>query len=211
MKYSKALIATVRIGSLEVEGLLLSTAEFGMSLQQLRELAFPSVHPKNASRELKAACGKGFEFIKCPTELNNRPQSIILLDQVNYCLTELAFRGHNEARELVRILSGMSLHQLFCDAFNIQFGKEDRQRWIYLRESTRQTFHPLTAQLQSYGYTEPWQYGKFIHDFQERLGIEDGSRDKLPTDKLGELIAAQSKVAAYIDAGLKPYEALNKI
>lgn len=204
----KAQVTWVPIGNLTIEGLLLPDGSFGISLRQLRELAFPSTSQNNALRELKSACGKDFRILKFATEISNNPQWVISLEQLNFCLTELAFRGHAEARALVRLLNGLALHQLFCDAFGIKFEEEDRQLWLKVRQSTIDTFHPLTDELKRHGFTEPWEYGKFIHLFQQKLGIVDGTRDKQGNDKLNELMIAQATVTAYMKTGIKPYNAL---
>ena len=207
----KAQIATICIGNIEIEGLLLPDGNFGISLQQLRQLAYPSTSQNNALRELKSACGKDFQLLRAYTELSNNPQWIINLDQLNFCLTELAFKGHKEARDLVRLLSGLSLQQLFSDAFGIKFEQEDRQRWLKLRQSTKETFRPLTDELQKHGFKEGWEYGKFIHSFQTKLGITDGTRDKQGTDRLNDLIIAQATVTAFMKTGISPYAALEML
>jgi hypothetical protein len=208
MTNCKAKVATVAIGNISVEGLLLPDGKFAISLQQLRELAFPSVYPSNAKKELKAACGKDFQFIRQATERANRPQWVVTIDQLNFCLTELAFRGHKEARDLVRLLAGLSLQQLFSDAFGIQFDTEERQKWLRSRQASKETFRPLTDALQKCGFTEPWEYGRFIHLFQQKLGIDDGTRDEQDVDVLLKLVIAQARITSYMDVGIEPYKAL---
>jgi hypothetical protein len=44
----KAIVAKVNIGTIEFEGLMFPDGNFGVSVQQLRLLAFPSVYPSNA-------------------------------------------------------------------------------------------------------------------------------------------------------------------
>ena len=93
----KAQVTTVKFGNLEIEGLMLSDGTFGISLAQLREIAFPSTYQTHALRELKAACGKEFQLTKHKTEISHNPQWVIQLDQLNFVLTELAFKGHQSA------------------------------------------------------------------------------------------------------------------
>jgi hypothetical protein len=208
MTNSKAKVAAVAIGTVSVEGLLLPDGKFAVSLRQLRELAFPSITQNNALRELKSACGKDFQLLKSKTEISNNPQWIVTLDQLNFCLTELAFRGHKEARDLVRLLAGLSLQQLFSDAFGIQFDTEERQKWLRSRQASKETFRPLTDALQKCGFTEPWEYGRFIHMFQQKLGIDDGTRDEQDVDVLLKLVIAQARITSYMDVGIEPYKAL---
>lgn len=207
----KAQIETISIGNIEIEGLLLPDGNFGISLQQLRQLAYPSTSPTHALTELKSACGKGFQLTKVSTDISNNPQWVITIDQLNFCLTELAFKGHKEARSLVRLLSGLSLQQLFSDAFGIKFEQEQRQQWLKLRQSTKETFRPLTDELQKHGFKEGWEYGKFIHAFQLKLGIIDGTRDKQGNDKLNDLMIAQATITAFMKTGINPYKALDML
>ncbi len=162
-------------------------------------------------RELKSACGKNFQLLRVSTELSNNPQWTVTIDQLNFCLTELAFKGHKEARDLVRLLSGLSLQQLFSDAFGIKFEQEQRQQWLKLRQSTKETFRPLTDELQKHGFKEGWEYGKFIHAFQSKLNIENGTRDKQGNDKLNDLMIAQATVTAFMRTGINPYSALEML
>jgi hypothetical protein len=183
MVTKKALVKTVSIGHIEFEGLMLPDGNFGISLQQLRFLAFPSVLPKSASKHLKGVCGKEFQFFRCATELNNRPQLIIDLNQLNFCLTELAFKGHSEARDLVRVLAGLSLYQLFCDAFEERFEKEDRQQWLKARQEGKETRKTLTEAIKLYIELHPevsdnyrkWRYN---HCSEKVLNIVFGRSAK---------------------------------
>lgn len=207
----KAQIAIVPIGDLSIQGIMLPGGSYAVALPQLRELAFPSTTQNNALRELKAACGKDFQLLKASTEISNNPQWVISLDQLNFCLTELAFRGHKEARDLVRVLSGLSLHQLFCDAFGQKFEAEDRQRWLQTRFNTKHDFRPLTDQLQRYGFKEPWEYAKFISAMQSKIGLVNGTRDFADFTTLNKLERAQTRLTAYMECGLEPWNALGKI
>jgi hypothetical protein len=152
---NKARVAQVFIGSIVFEGVMLPNGDFAITLSQLRDLAFPSVSQNNAIRELKAACGKDFQLTKVSTEISNNPQWIVPIDQLNYCLTELAFRGHKESRDLVRVLSGLSLQQLFCDAFGQKFEAADRQAWLQSRVSGKNARRSLTDAINSYVQRHP--------------------------------------------------------
>ena len=148
---NKARVAQVSIGSIVFEGIMLPNGDFVITLSQLRDLAFPSTYQTHALRELKAACGKDFQLTKVSTEISNNPQWIVPIDQLNYCLTELAFRGHKESRDLVRVLSGLSLQQLFCDAFGQKFEAADRQARI----AGEYTHRSLTDAIDSYVQRHP--------------------------------------------------------
>ena len=125
-------------------------------------------------------------------------------------ILELALKGNELATRLVRALVGLSLHQLFCDSFGKKFEIEDRQRWLETRFNTKHDFRPLTDQLQAYGFKEPWEYAKYISLMQCKLGIMNGTRDFLDFPTLNKLERCQTKLTAYMECGIEPYDALRK-
>jgi len=84
---------------------------------------------KHASRDLKAILGEGFQFPKWKSDLNPKAVNVLTLEQFNQLAFELALKGNVQAIEFMRDLSGLSLHQLFSDAFGQKFEAEDRQSW----------------------------------------------------------------------------------
>lgn len=205
----KALVARVNIGTISIEGLMLPDGSFAISLQQLRELAFPSISQTNAKRELQSACGKDFQLIKCATEISNNPQWIISLEQLNFCLTELAFKGHKEARSLVRIFSGLALHQLFCDAFGVKFEKEERQKWLKERMFHKKQYHPLlTKWLQKDGCEEGWEYGQKVNQFKTKCGLPLITVDSYNSEQLHILNNAEAIYDAMRRSGKAHQEAM---
>jgi hypothetical protein len=126
----KAIVAKVNIGTIEFEGLMFPDGNFGVSVQQLRLLAFPSTSPSNALRELKSACGKDFGIFLHTTELSNNPQWVIKLDQLNYCLTKLALKGHKEAEDL--LYGTLGINKKIIKETN----RKKKQGYIYLLEGS---------------------------------------------------------------------------
>jgi len=206
---NKAIISEVNLITRTIEGVMLPDSTFGISLQQLREIAFPSTTQNNALRELKAACGKDFQLLKSKTEISNNPQWIIKLEQLSYVLTELAFKGHKEARELVRELSNLSLHQLFCDSFNIKFEKEERNEWIKNRNKHKEQYHPLlTRWLGRDGIVHPYHYGQKVNEFKKAINLPIQSVNEYNTEQLDTLNESEIRYDAYRFIGKSHKETL---
>lgn len=212
MSIVKAEITEVQVGSVFVEGLMSEGGRFGIGVPQYAELFQTSTN--TASRDLKRILSKASEtsivFKKWSTPYNPKPINVILLEQWADLLLILAFDGNTKAQSLVRALHGLSWHQLFCDAFGQKFEAEDRQRWLETRVFTRKEFRLLTDQLQKYGFTDGRQYARYISRFQAKLGIENGTRDELTTERLVMLQSAQVKITTMMDCGLDPWDALDK-
>ena len=205
----KAQVATVCLGDIEFEGLLLPDGSFAIAIPQVADLFLASRNV--ASRDLKRLLGGRFETSKAKTEFNQNTVNIISLSLFQLVAFKLAVNGNKKAQDFCELSFGLSIQQLYCDAFKIKFEQEERQQWIKLRQSTKDTFRPMTEQLQRYGFKESWEYGKFIHLFQQKLGIVDGTRDKQGNDKLNELMIAQATITAYMKTGIEPYKALSMI
>jgi hypothetical protein len=164
-----------------------------------------------ASRDIKRLMGKDFETSKWLTKFNNKAINVLSLVNFEKLLAKLDRTGNAKAQEIRDSLIGLSLQQLFCDAFDIKFAKEDRQKWLICRQRTKITFRPFTDQLKAYGFTKPQEYANFISLFQTRMNIKNGTRDQLPLEKLFILEEAQVKLATYIECGFTPWQALNKL
>ena len=205
----KAEITTVSLGAISFQGLMNEDGEFGIAVPQIaEEFQFPNKH---ASRQLKTLLGKDFQFSKWKTPLNPKPVNVLDLVGFEKLIFEMALKGNPTAITVSRALIGLSLHQLFSDAFGLKFEKEDRQKWLTTRLATKHDFRPLTDQLKRYGFTEGKDYARFVWMFQSKLDIESGMRDNLPTEKLVELHGMQVKLISYMECGLNPWQALHKI
>lgn len=202
----KAQIATISIGNIEIEGLLLPDGSFAIAVPQIADLLLDNRNI--ASRDLKRLLGKDFKTSKARTEFNKNDVNIVSLELFQSIVFKLAINGNKKAQEFGEFLFGLSLHQLFSDAFGIKFEQEQRQQWIKLRQSTKDTFKPMTDELQKHGFTESWEYGRFMHLFQKKLGIVDGTRDIQGNDKLNELMISQTTVTAFMKTGINPCKAL---
>lgn len=204
----RANIAQVNIGPIVIEGLMDEDGEYYVAIPQIAELF--QIEKNQASRYLKTLLGKSFSFLKLKTPLHSGEVNVVPLEAFEKVLFELAIKGNPKAIEMSRVLIGLSLHQLFCDSFGVKFESEDRQKWLSTRLKTKHDFRPLTDQLQKYGFKEPWEYARYISLMQEKIGVENGTRDFLEFDILLKLDNCQTYLTAYMDCGLNPYDALEK-
>jgi hypothetical protein len=198
----KATVTPVQIGTLTIEGLMTEVSEFYVAVPQAADLF--QFDKNQASREVKSLLGKGFQFDKVTTPLNPKAVNALKLEQFGQLVFELALKGNTKAIEFQRMLAGLSLQQLFSDAFGIKFEAAERQQWLAARMKTKQDFHPvLTASMERNGLIKrPSDWGKYIKWFQDTLGIKSGTRDQLDLDKQVDLAAAQVSVANLLDAGI---------
>jgi len=204
----RANVSQVNIGPIVIEGLMDEDGEYYVAIPQIAELF--QFDKNQASRYLKSLLGKHIQFAKIKTELNPKEVNAVPLEMFEKVLFELALKGISKAVEMSRVLIGLSLHQLFCDSFGVKFEREERQKWLSTRMKTKHDFRPLTDQLQKYGFKEPWEYAKYISLMQEKIGVENGTRDFLEFDILLKLDNCQTYLTAYMDCGLDPYDALEK-
>ena len=205
----KASVTHVYVGPHSIEGLMNVHGEFGVGVPQFADTF--SFLTKNASRDIKALLRKDFSFLKWQTPLNSKPVNVIILEHWSDLVFELALKGNPKAIEISRALHGMSWHQLFCDAFGKKFEAEDRQHWLASRLVTKIDFRELTDRCKRSGFTEPQEYARFTWCFQTKLGIDSGTRDQIPLEKLVALQGAQAKLIAYMDCGLTPWQAIAKL
>jgi len=210
MKILTATVTDVPVGYLTIPGLMDEHSEFYVGVPQIAEqFQFPVKH---ASRDIKSLLGKDFEFPKLKTPLNPKAINAVPLDRFESLLFELALKGNEGAISFSRMLIGLSLRQLFSDAFKVKFEEEERQEFLKWRQITRLDFHPvLTDSIQRNVNPNPNEWGKYIKQFQDSQGVESGTRDKLPPEKLARLAIAQNTAAVLLDAGLPWGEVLDRI
>ena len=208
----KAEITPVSIGHLTIEGLMNENGEFGVAVPQLASI---NLVPQNRSvKQLNALLGEAFpshEIKKWKTTLNSKEVNVLPLEHFQNLVRVLDKSGNHAASAFVDALLGLSLHQLFCDAFGIKFEKEDRHKWLMNRMQTKHDFRPLTDQLKLSGFTQPQEYARFVWAFQSKLGIESGGRDNLTTEELIKLHGKQIKLTTLMECGFSPWQALGKI
>lgn len=208
----KAQIAQVPVGNFTIQGLMSEKKEFGVAVPQLVELNL--VPPNRSLKQLEALTGADLQshgVQKWQTVINPKAVNVISLEQFQLIVRALDKKGNPIASAFVDAMLGLSLHQLFSDAFGQKFEAEDRQRWLQARFNVRHDFRPLTDQLQRYGFKEPWEYAKYVSTMQAKIGLPNGTRDMADFDTLNKLERIQTKLTAYMECGVEPYQAINKL
>ncbi len=208
----KAEIATVAFGPLTIEGLMSEDGEFGVAIPQAVDLNL--IPPNRSLKQLKALLGEGFQshgVQKWTTPLHPKAVNVLTLEAFQDLIRAMDKRGNPAAAAFVDALFGLSLQQIFADAFGQKFEAEDRQRWLTTRLTTKHDFRPLTDQLKAHGFESPQDYARFVWAFQTKLGIESGTRDHVDVVTLVRLQGAQVKLTTLMECGVSPWEALKRI
>ncbi|MCC5616625.1 hypothetical protein LC605_16405 [Nostoc sp. CHAB 5836] len=137
-------ITKVQIGFLEIDGLMDENGDYYVAIPQLVDVEL--IPPNRSSKQLEALLNTGFQshvnfnFVKLKTELHPKAVNSLPLREFEILLARLDRKGNIKAQELRDTLVGLSLHQLFCDAFGIKFEQDDRQNWLKARILTKSTF-----------------------------------------------------------------------
>jgi hypothetical protein len=94
--------------------------------------------------------GKDFKTTKVKTSLNKNVTLMITLPDFLQVIKALSKKQDVVAQQLVDDLLGLSLQQLFCDAFGEKFEKEERQAWLKARQNGKQVRRTLTDAIKEY-------------------------------------------------------------
>jgi hypothetical protein len=137
-------VAIVSVGqNIQVEGLRLSDGRFAIAVVQVCKLF--GFDTNQSSRALKVLLGKSFGFVKAKpknrsTIISNKSEArnsghkglinVILLEDFRKLMLVLFKRDNSTAQVLVEALFGLSLEQLFSDAFGINLTPADRQNTL---------------------------------------------------------------------------------
>ena len=141
-------ITQVPFGGIEIEGLLLENGEFAIAVPQVCELF--QFLTKNAIRDLKTLLGKDFQFLKARTVLNPKAVNILSIEDFVKVIRKLDRAGNIQAEKLTDALVGVSLHQLFSDAFGIKFEKDERQAYLKARLPGKVTRRAMTDSIRDW-------------------------------------------------------------
>jgi hypothetical protein len=75
---TKAVVTTVDLGFVKIDGLMLPNGSYAIAVPQLAEIL--RLDKNQASRSVKSLLGNGFQFDKTQSELNPKPVNILLLE-----------------------------------------------------------------------------------------------------------------------------------
>jgi len=145
----KATIATVSIGNLGFEGLMLEDdGSFAIGVPQIGINWLNQDTQNYTAQTLKRLLAKGSKtpqvvFFDCKTEFNKNKTLAVNLIDFQRILRVLDKAGYQSATDTCDDLIGVAIDQLWADAFNIKREKEDRQRVIVARQTHRQQFRDM--------------------------------------------------------------------
>jgi hypothetical protein len=223
----KAYVTKVQIGNLEIEGLMDQEGNYFVATTQM--VALNLAPQKNLSRDLKTLLGKDLKLLKLKTEFNRNTTSCVPLQDFESVLFELSLKGNKPAQNLMRSLVGLSLHQLFSDAFGVKFEAEDRKNWLIERVEGKEVRRTLTDSIHDYlvsqgkgdafGYyaritNQIYQgiFGLDANQIREQLGVTgyELTRDHLNSKEIRIVASVEDLVMDFIDEGTNPFEAVVK-
>lgn len=150
----KARISTVKLGTLSIQGLMDDQLGhdgqpiFYVSASQTAELF--QLDKTIATRAVKTLLEADSQLVKIKTNLNPNAVNALTLRDFETVLAKLSFKGNPIAQSMVLALTGLALHQVFCDSFCVEFEKEDRQLWLSLRQESKDLFWGVTSGIQDW-------------------------------------------------------------
>jgi hypothetical protein len=225
-----AKVAQVPFGSFKTEGLMFEDGSFGISLIQINQLISFSTSNNVISRDLKRFLGKDFSPSKVKVEGLKQLINSLSLPDFEVLLAKTDRAGNLKAQELRDSLVGLSLIQLFSDAFNVKFDQDERQQHLINRQLGKVTRRKLTDAIKDWynrnpeGTSRPYSsmYAATTNAIYEKLWgmvalqmeeyLECGrnqSRDNMCSDCLQTLERAEANVCEYIDLdNIKPIDAV---
>lgn len=187
-KTPKAVIAQVPFGNLSLEGLMAEDGTFGIAVPQL--VSHDLVPPNRSLKQLKALHSIEISSHQWRTALNSKTVNVILLPDFEKLLRKLDKSGNKAAEQIVDDLVGLSMHQLFSDAFGQKFEKEDRQEWLTNRQFHEKRFHPLyTSWLKLDGVTKT--YGTKVNELKSKANLPLVPIDLYDSSQLQRLNSAE--------------------
>lgn len=94
--------------------------------------------------------GNDFKTPKAKTEFNKNVTNVVSLEDFEIVIAKLDRAGSHKAQDFRDELIGLSLNQLWSDAFNVKFDTEERQQWLLSRQQSKITRRTLTNAIRDY-------------------------------------------------------------
>jgi hypothetical protein len=141
---------------------------------------------------LKAIYGQGLTFLKVKVKGTRNIVNALTLPDYEILVAKLDRAGNIAAQDFRDALVGVSLHQLFCDAFGLKFGSEDRQRLIGARLLAKYQHKPLvTSNFQKWGAMEGRDYAKLTNKLKTAIGLPLVSVDQFDSVQMAAWTVGQ--------------------
>lgn len=209
----KARITKVQIGSEFIDGIMLPNGDFGITVQQTASL-FLTI-PENATRDIKRLLGKGSELFQVQVSESgtNNNQKYLTLRQFEIVIAKLDRAGNKQAQDFRDMLLGLSLTQLWSDAFGVKFEREERTQYLINRQEHQKSFHKrLTPFWKEDGCQSGKDYSDRVVAFKEAVCLPKyKSVDDYTAEELRLLNAMEIEYKAYRKCGLSHNDALDKL
>lgn len=151
----QANVAPVKVGHLTFEGLMDEKERYYIAQQQIATIF--QIIPTSAPKWLKSNLAKDCSLFSVKTnreEVEGKrvrsTEKAIALNDFERLLRKLDKSGNSIAESICDDLIGLSLQQLFADAFKVKFEQEDRLKWLKDRQEGKQVRHTLTDAIKWY-------------------------------------------------------------
>lgn len=213
----KAFVTQVSIGNLQIEGLMDGSGNYYVAVPQLVKLNLlgdgdNQDRHRNANRSLKRMMGEGFKSVQLKTEFNKDTTSAVTLPGFEKVLTRLDRLGNKPAQELRDDMVGLSLHQLFSDAFGVKFEETDRQDWLRHRQVHLKGYQPkFTSWGKVDGLTESKDYAARMRRLKAQLDLPQESIDTYSPEDIDRLNKGEYGYDLLRKAGLSHEAAINSV
>lgn len=186
-----ALRTMVPFGMFEIEGYLLpkylwtSTNKFGVSQTQAVLLVHPGYDRNRGAAKYNETVSTKVAQELAPTGIQVHREvkvesakgdaskvNLVPVDQLVLFLKICKHLGSNEAENLLDDLAGLSLQQLFHDAFELEFGIESRQKFLLEWQGVRQRLRDVHGGMQQAALRRGHPASK-VHDLMTVLIFGD--------------------------------------
>ena len=228
----KGTITNVSIGPLVIEGVLGDDGKLYVPVRQVASLF--QLRQDNAARDLKAILGEASSCVKISIQedgANKSQNNCIALSDFERVLRYYDRKGNEIAQSLSDALIGLSLTQLFSDAFGLKFDGDDRRKYLELRMKSKGTRRLFTDEAQLYYRAKhgkdpsgPYYaaltnkvyqklFGETAEELKTKFKVPKGKllRDYLPEKMLHQVEASETMLCRWLDNGLSPDEAMDRL